>query len=595
MARGHPEQTRVTGQRPFDLDGLDPSARALVELVLRIADGDFAARAEVFGAGDAFDALAVTLNMLAESFQREHAARSQAEGLLADAADSYELAPDAFCSCEPGSLRVTKCNPALARALGVPTAEILGRSLFEFVETQAQPALEAIVQSLPCPNSATGRDIEFLGARGPFIARVTGAVKQDADGSPLRMLLSLRNETESRQLEHELAHAQRLDALARLAGSVAHDFNNLLLVIRTSVEALAARSAIGSPEREELEIVLDASHRGSALVGDLLSFARKGTAASKELVFDELIAHLDPILSRLLGPGLTMKLDLGAAGVKTSIAEAELSRALTNLVANARDAMSLGGELRIQTRVRSIASGELVERPELPPGEYVELSVIDSGPGIPAEIRARIFEPFFTTKATGRGTGLGLSIVYGVVRQAQGHVSVKVAPEGGSVFELLFPVAGRISKVALERAPRTGPQQVLLVIEDDRLVRTLTARVLRGAGYQVVEASEAEEALLLMETRGHEVALVVSDVVMPGMDGVEVLETMRRLRAELPCLFVTGFTKDEERIEILPNTSLLYKPYVPSALLAKVRGLLGENRARSLGTEANLLARPEER
>lgn len=563
----------------FDLTGLDPVARELVELVLRVVGGDLSARGSVSSSGGGIDALTIALNMLAESFQREHEARARAETLLADAIDAYELAPDAFCSCELESLRIVKCNPALSQALGEPQSALLGRSLLDLVHESGRPALLQMVENLLVGGSVQGVDVELTGVHGPVISAVTGAIKHDAHGKPLRLLLSLRDETKNRRLAEELVQAQRLDALARLAGGVAHDFNNLLLVISTSAELVSDKLGEHPDVREELRIIRDASERAAILTRDLLAFARKESTPPALVILDEAVVSAEPLLRRLLGPNVRLSFKLAAPDAGALVASGQIGQLLTNLVVNARDVMPGGGEIEVSTRRRHIDPNESAEQPEVLPGDYVELSVRDEGPGISPEVRPRIFEPFFTTKPTGRGTGLGLSIVHGIMRQAHGFVQVDSTAETGTTFSLLFPLHGQAPRPEVEHPsmPKTAP--TLLVIEDDRLVRTLTSRVLRGAGYEVIEASGGGEAMAVMSQQGPRLSLIVSDVVMPGSDGVEVLGALRRSRPDIPCLFVTGYAREEGRIRALSNVSLLYKPFVPSSLLSAVSFLLADRPA----------------
>ena len=555
---------------PFDLAGLDPTSERLVSLVLRIVAGDFAARGPMSGSGDGADAITLALNMLAESFQVEQRARVRAEALLADAVASYELAPDALCSCDLDALTILKCNPALARAVGVPATALLGRSLLAHVLPGARAALRGAVDALVAHGTPLDLDVELAGATAPWIASVTGALAPPGDGSGARVLLSLRDVTATRRLATELAQAQRLDALGQLAGGVAHDFNNLLTVIISSVDLLALR--VEDPHhREELGIVRQAGERAAALTRDLLAFARQQPTPTEAVTLDDVVRQAHPVLARLAGDGARLDLDLGAPAAAIRASAGQLDQALANLVVNARDAMPDGGHVTIRTRLRRVTEAGTAPA-AVAPGAYVELEVADTGTGIPDDVRARIFEPFFTTKARGRGTGLGLAIVYGVVRQARGHISVDSTPGRGTRFTLRFPLA---SAAPAPGAPRPTPRHgAVLVVEDDDLVRRLTARALTEAGFDVLEAAGGDEAVALVRAHGDGVALVVSDVVMPGTDGVAALAQIRAIVPAMPCVFVTGYAHEEARLTRLPDVTVLPKPFLPPALIATVHGAL---------------------
>ena len=568
----------MTETGSIDLAGLDPITERLVALVLQIVAGDYGARGAVTERGDGIDAVVVALNMLAESFEYEHAARARAEALLADAVDAYDLAPDSLCSCEVGTLEIVKCNATMARVLGIPATAVLGRSLLELVEPTSRTVLSGALQTLAATGATGGVDVELVvPGDAKIIANVTGAVKRDATGAPIRLLLNLRDETANRRLAEQLIQAQRMDSLGRLAGGIAHDFNNLLLVITMTSDLLARR--LGDRPREHAEVVLvrETAERAAVLTRDLLAFARQqsqATAPGATVVIDELLASAEAMLARLAGKAITLEVQRDAASAATVLGPGHLDQILVNLIVNARDAMPAGGRITLATRRRSLVDDDLRDFPDVVAGDYVELTVTDTGSGIPPEVRARIFDPFFTTKAVGHGTGLGLSIVYGIVRQAHGTVSVRSEPGAGTTFSILFPITGSATAAPADTARTSERQVTLLVIEDDDLVRAVTARVLRDAGYRVLEASSGPTAIAHMREAGGDIAMVVSDVAMPGMDGMQTLSALREVRGDLPCLFVTGYVQEEARLRELRDVAVLGKPFVPATLVARVQAML---------------------
>ncbi len=347
-------------------------------------------------------------------------------------------------------------------------------------------------------------------------------------------------------VERNLYEAQKMESVGRLAGGVAHDLNNMLTVVLGNAEML--RDALGqTPHAEEVEQITSAGTRAARLTSQLLSFARRQVGHPSVLRLDLLVQDLETILRRLVTARVTMVLDL-APGLWSIWADrAQLEQVLVNLAMNAHDAMPDGGTLTIETSNACLAEADLRDRPGMEPGDYVRLAVRDTGLGMEPQILAHVFEPFYTTKDTGKGTGLGLASCYGVARQWGGHIAVTSEVEKGSVFELLFP---RSSQHALSEVddsppasvPRGGGERILLV-EDEPAVRLVVRRLLESAGYVVTEAGDGEEAVAHLEVRGLEVDLVLSDVVMPRMNGKALADHLRRTKPRLPVILMTGYSR----------------------------------------------------
>ena len=551
----------------LDLEGVEPRARRALEVILQIAGGDYSARAAPSDRTDSMDAVSVGLNMLAETLERERDAKQRAEALLADALDAYDNAPDWFCSCEAGTLAIVKCNDTMAAALGITAPELAERSLLDLVQPGSRAALVAALDRIAAGEPLRSTEVT-LALPEPIVASVTGNVLRAADGAPLRFRLVLRDVTVERRLEDQLVHAQRMEAIGRLAGGVAHDFNNLLTVI-LSAAGLIARAPLSERQERELDLLREAADRAAVLTRDLLAFSRREVGHPRSLNVDETLLRAEPLLSRLAGRQVAFQLRPDATAARVQIDPSRLEQALVNLVVNARDAMPDGGSVLITTRDIVTDAAFAVRHPDVAPGRYVAIAVSDSGQGIPPEVQGRIFEPFFTTKPTGKGTGLGLSTVYGVAQQAGGYVTVDSREREGTTFQILLPV------IASEPAPASSPEastrDTILVVEDDARVRAITSRILSEAGFNVLEAATGTAALAVFEADPAAIALVVSDVVMPELSGPEAVAQMRRRRPELRCLFVTGFAHEG----FAPASDIvLSKPYLPAALLASVRGAL---------------------
>ena len=366
-----------------------------------------------------------------------------------------------------------------------------------------------------------------------------------------------------------------MEAIGRLSGGIAHDFNNLLTAIRGYSELLLA-SLAGSPLRTDVEEIFNAADRAATLTGQLLAFSRRQILSPEILVLNQRVMDMGRMLNRLIGEHIAIDLHLATDLWSVRADAAQLEQVLVNLALNARDAMPDGGRLAIETANRDVSVAQ-ARALEISPGLFVELLVRDTGIGIPADVQGRIFEPFFTTKPKGAGTGLGLSMVYGFVRQSGGTVSVQSAPGRGSTFSLLLPRTDDTTPSG-PPAPRTLTAAThgtgtVLIVEDERALRRLSATVLRQAGYQTIEASDGQQALDLYTVHSHRIVMVVTDVVMPRMGGIELAKRLRALRSDIPLLFVTGYVEQSETLHE-QGTPVLLKPFSPNSLLTAVTAAL---------------------
>ncbi|HXE81126.1 MAG TPA: PAS domain-containing protein [Vicinamibacterales bacterium] len=403
-------------------------------------------------------------------------------------------------------------------------------------------------------------------------------------GEP-HVLAVTREITERRRLEDQLRQAQKLEAIGLLAGGVAHDFNNLLTVILCSAELLAVQLAKDPLAHEVVEEIREACDRAVTLTQQLLAFSRKQVLHPTVIDLDEVIRNLAKMLRRVIGE--TIELDVRTSGALPPVlADAgQVQQVVTNLALNARDAMPNGGRLTIETSARRLAAGEVGE--DLPPGTYAVVTVTDTGTGMTPEVLARAFEPFFTTKEPGKGTGLGLSTAYGIMKQSGGHIEMRSEPGVGSTFTLYFPETKEPpAAVAPEEkdAAERGTELVLLV-EDEEQVRSLVARALQWSGYRVRAAANGREALELVREESDRVALVVTDVVMPGMSGPEMVRRLRESRPDLRVLYISGYAGDSflrDRPE--EGTGFLQKPFTTRRLLRRVRDMIDDHPRRRART-----------
>jgi two-component system cell cycle sensor histidine kinase/response regulator CckA len=392
--------------------------------------------------------------------------------------------------------------------------------------------------------------------------------------------------TERKRLEEELLQSQKMDSLGRLAGGVAHDFNNLLTVIRGYADVLARELADGDPRLDEVREIRRAADRATTLTRQLLALSRRQVLVPTEVDLNALVQEMEQMLRRVIGENITIVTVRGTDTGWVRADPGQLEQVLLNLAVNARDAMPRGGTLTIETR-RTILPAGRDDTPTrgVPPGDYVVFRVTDTGTGMDRETQAKIFEPFFTTKPLGEGTGLGLSTVYGIVQQSNGVITVESELGAGTSFRIFLP---RLVNVATPLADLPPPGTVrsahrrrrhtVLLVEDDDGVRQLTRRILEQFGFGALEARNGAEALELLDAGSPRIDAVVSDVVMPGMSGRELVGRLRLRRPELPVLFLSGYTGDEVSDEVRgqPHQAFLQKPFSPDALAAALEELLAE-------------------
>ncbi len=378
--------------------------------------------------------------------------------------------------------------------------------------------------------------------------------------------------TESRRLQEQLLHTQKLEAVGRLAGGVAHDFNNLLNVVLNAADYALETVGTGHPLREDLLAIRTAGQRGAALTRQLLAFSRKQVLVPQVVDLAAVLTSMHTLLRPLMGERIAIELRQGARHTHVLADVGQLEQVIMNLAVNARDAMPNGGRLILET---SNADQAHDENGALVRGRFVVLAVTDTGSGIAPEVKARMFEPFFTTKAHGQGTGLGLATVHGVVRQSGGTIVVESALERGTTFVVSLPLTDRAPASEDRTSPRsTQGRGTVLLCEDEVMVRMVTRRALERAGYRVVDCENAAEALRQV-SQGLAFDLLLTDVVMPGMGGVELAEHLTATRPQLEVLFVSGYTdEDFEALSKIDRRSFLSKPFSSQELTARVRALL---------------------
>jgi signal transduction histidine kinase/ActR/RegA family two-component response regulator len=388
-----------------------------------------------------------------------------------------------------------------------------------------------------------------------------------------------RAEEALRQSQEQLRQAQKMEAVGRLAGGIAHDFNNLLSAILSYSEMVMTDLPEAHPSREDLEQIRQAGARAAELTQQLLAFSRRQLLQLRPLDLNTVVAGVDRMLRRVIGEDVVLQTVL-APDIRSTRGDAgQLEHVLMNLAVNARDAMPAGGTLTITTTDLDVGEAGLATWPELSPGRYVTLAVRDTGAGMTPEVQERIFEPFFTTKPVGHGTGLGLSTVYGIVAQSGGQVFVRSAPGAGSTFTICLPVhTAEAEPTVASPPPRPvhGGAETVLLVEDELLVRQLTHEILRRSGYQVLEASDGAEALRLLGDHPGRIDLLLTDVVMPGMNGGELAHRMRSVRTGIRVIFMSAYSSEAVANHgvLSPGAAFLQKPFTIEELVARLRDAL---------------------
>ena len=403
-------------------------------------------------------------------------------------------------------------------------------------------------------------------------------VELDATGQPARLVGVIQDVTERKQLEEQLQQAQKMEGIGRLAGGIAHDFNNILTMIMGHTELAQSMTDIDDPRYEDIEAIRTAGKRAAKLTQQLLAFSRKQIIAPKVVNPNRMLLTIDAMLRRVIGEDIELVTipaeDLGHIRVDPS----QLEQVLMNLAVNARDAMPHGGQLRLETSNARLDADYVVDHPYVTPGDYIRVSVTDSGCGMDSQTLSRVFEPFFTTKEPGKGTGLGLATCYGIVKQSGGHITVDSTAGAGTTFRIYFPQVHAVAESGevpeMVTAVPTG-KETILVVEDEAVVRDLAARVLRSKGYTVLAAAHPSAALEISQ-RERNIDLLVTDVVMPQMGGKKLADRLCDMRPGLPVLYVSGYTEDNVVHHGVLDEDIFFlaKPFTPAALAFKVREVL---------------------
>ncbi len=486
-----------------------------------------------------------------------------------------------------GAGRIEYANVAAAAISGLKPEDVVGQ-LAADPAWQLTDSTGHIVpfESLPVPTALRERrivrdfDLGVPTMTGLRWMRVSAHPLDNPDGSLRGAVVTTEDVTEQRLLNDQLLQAQKIEGVGQLAGGIAHDFNNLLTVIAGNADIALAEVGADSVIGSNITEIVDAASRGAALTRQLLMFARKQVVQARTVQLDHLVTSLEKLLHRALGESIRVEQRVDADLWPVRVDPGQMEQVIVNIAINARDAMPSGGTLLIDTHNRVVDAREAAGYPGTEPGEFVTMSMSDTGIGISAETLPHIFEPFFTTKGVGRGSGLGLSICHGVLKQARGFITVESVPGSGTTFRLNLPrtTVAPIDPVGSDvNVPARGLGRILLV-EDEDAVRTLLERVLKGYGYDVTGAASGLAALDAHSRAEVPFDLLLTDVVMPEMGGLELARVMQEREPALPVLYMTGYfdVRTLDTLGLSVEERVLLKPFTPMQLVARVQELLSK-------------------
>jgi two-component system cell cycle sensor histidine kinase/response regulator CckA len=500
----------------------------------------------------------------------------------------YDEAPVGYHELDTKG-RITRVNRKELQMLGYSAGEMLGKPVWNFFE-EGDTTRKVILAKL-------SGDVSFHDTFERTYRRKDGStlpvlvedrVIRDSENQVIAIRSIVEDITERRRTEEALRKSeeqlrqwQRVEAIGRLAGGVAHDFNNLLMTIKGCSELLLGAFDRRDPRREEVEEILKAADRATALTRQLLAFGRRQVLQPQILDLNAVVMNMDKMLRRLIGEDIQLITSLEPEVWSVKVDPGMIEQVVMNLAVNSRDAMPSGGKLTIETSNVIHDEEYASHHVSVKPGYYVMLAISDTGCGMDKETQSHLFEPFFTTKDTGKGSGLGLSTVYGIIKQSGGNIWAYSEPGLGTTFKIYLP---RVERAAKGYKPRLKPKEVgapggtetILLVEDEEAVRTMVSKILQNKGYTVLEARHGNEAIEVSERYEGSINLMVTDVIMPQMSGRELAERMAPMRPEMHVLYMSGYPDNTivQHGVLEPGTAFLQKPFTINALELKVREIL---------------------
>ena len=549
--------------------------RRIVEDAAILGRGNLSHRSHV-RRGTEISVLADTFNTMAETLQKRDEALRKSELRFRAIIENVD---DMVAIVDTDTKR-RYASPAMTRYLGYSQEELIGTSSFDLIHPDELPGAHGLLRRvLKDPGHTHAGQFRYRHKNGTW--RTLDVMVNNLTHVPgvEGIVINLRDVTAQKLLESELRQAQKMESVGQLAGGVAHDFNNLLTVITGRIEFLTGSPNLTEDQESDISEIRKAAERAAGLTKQLLAFSRKQLLQPRVVDPNKALEEVEPMLRRLIGEDIQIRIVRGVNVGHITADPLQLQQIILNLALNARDAMPGGGLLTVRTRKTTVVAHAVDISSPAPPGHYVLLEVTDTGSGMDLETQGRIFEPFFTTKGQGKGTGLGLATVYGIVKQSGAGIEVESMVEKGTTFRIYFPRTE--TPVFTDSAGESTPSanlgtETILLVEDEDSVRDLAQRILESRGYTVLSAQHGGDALQMATVPGQRIDLVLTDIVMPAMNGRELAEALHATKPTLRVIFMSGYTDDEIVRRGLhdPNVSFLPKPFTAESLAREVRKAL---------------------
>jgi len=479
--------------------------------------------------------------------------------------------------------RVITANRAYTASVGLPVDEVVGRHCYRVSHHRGRPCFEegeecAVRRTFQTGEPHRALHTHFDSAGGASYVEIKSFPMKAAGGEIDAVIEILDDVTEMKKLEEQLRHAQKMEAIGTLAGGIAHDFNNIIAIIIGYAEIIKGAQDTDDPTRSKIEEILKASDRAAHLTKSLLSFSRRQPVRMRPVDLNEAIALFKKMLARIIGEDIELRVEKADAGLTVMADRVQLDQILMNLATNARDAMPGGGLLSIRTARVELDEAAAAAHSAAAPGRYALIRVADTGQGIDESVRLRIFDPFYTTKEPDKGTGLGLSIVYGIVKQYGGWIDVVSEKGKGTTFDIYLPLVDGAANqpVAIVLPEAIAGSGAILLVEDEPQLRTVVRTFLEGNGFEVLEATDGEDALRVFATDKERIRLVLLDVIMPKKNGRATYEEMCRIRPGTKVIFMSGHVGDTLARQLISNEDFpfLEKPFALNDLLAAIHEVL---------------------
>ncbi|HEX2249249.1 MAG TPA: PAS domain S-box protein [Gemmatimonadales bacterium] len=530
----------------------------------------------------------------ASSIKRDISDRKTALATSARLAAIVQSSDDAIVSKTLDGI-ILDWNAAAERMYGFSARDMVGRSIYTVVPDELQLEEEMILKRVAQGEHVAHYETTRLRSDGKRIdIALTVSPVRDPDGAIIGASSIQRDITERRRAEEALRQASKMEAIGALAGGLAHDFNNQLYAVSGFAHFISRDPGLSPSARADLLEIQKTTERMASLTRQLLAFARQQVLSPETLDLNAVVQDTSPMLQRLIGSATSVDLSLAPGPKWVRVDRAQMVQVLLNLVINARDAMPTGGRITIRTETLEVSPGQVLDRLQtaVEAGAYAELSVSDTGQGIPAEHLPHIFEPFYTTKEVGLGTGLGLATVDGIVAQSRGHIQVQSLPGRGTTIKILLPLTSEPAPSAPSRLSAHTARQTrgrIMVVDDEDSVRAVMGRTLQAEGYDVLRARDGREALRELEELGGLIDLIITDLVMPGMGGRVLAQELERRYPELPVVWLSGHPREVEFPLEIPGQEreFLMKPVSPQALLDTVARVLEKTKRPNQAEDEN--------